>query len=342
LLEMRFDVPVVENTFIRVGQYKVPYGREFLCDDGAIQFPHRSINSLGFFLGRDVGAGVAMRKETFSGAIGVYTGGSRDIPQRYLPENLGFPLVAMRVGLDSTSESALANRQAGNFVLKHTEKAAYFSAAYMKDTLIGHSTVLNLRPIDQNLLIDPNWNPYLALHPFAQTKLFEAALDGVVRSPFNDYVLSLEGELNAGVASNDYGAVRMYGGRLQASATKKPWEYALRYAVLLPDKNFAGGAGTDFAAGSGPVPITPSGSPIHEVASSITYYLRDWSRLVLEVNVLLNVPVIHESGIGSYVATEQPDQTTAPIKAGATTSSVTGSIDRELVPEVQGMWQISF
>jgi hypothetical protein len=111
----------------------------------------------------------------------------------------------------------------------------------------------------------------------------------------------------------------------------------------FPDKQFAAGAQDTFAAGSGPVPITPSGSPIHEATASLTYYFKEWSRLVMEASVLVNVPVIHEAGIGSYVATEQPDQTTETIVTGTNgTSSVAGSIDREIVPEGQVMWQISF
>jgi hypothetical protein len=344
LLEFRFDVPAFDGGFIRLGQYKVPYGREFLCDDGRIQFTHRSIGTLGFYLGRDVGVALATtRNGPFSAVAGVFTGGSKDIPQRYLPEDLGIPLLSFRVGFDTTSESALANNQSGIFKLDKPEAAAYLSAAYMEDTIIGHSTVLNLRPTDINLLIDPNWNPYLAQKPFTKTQLLEGALDGVIRKPVGDTIWAAEGEINAGLAANDYGVVRMYGARLQGSATHKPWEYAVRYAVLLPDKQFAAGGQDTFAAGNAPVPITPSGSPIHEATASLTYYFKEWSRLVMEASVLVNVPVIHEAGIGSYVATEQPDQTTETIVTGTNgTSTVAGSIDREIVPEGQVMWQISF
>jgi hypothetical protein len=342
LLEFSFDVPLSDAAYVRLGQYKVPYGREYLANDGALQFAHRSIDTLGFFLGRDVGLAVATKPQPFSAALGVYTGGSRDIPERYLPESIGVPLFAARIGFDNTGEDAFANRQAGRFDVKQTEKAAYLSAAYMEDTVIGHSTVLNLRPADKNLLINPNWNPYLAKTPFSKTRLFEASLDGVIRVPSENYVLSVEGELNAGVASNSFGTLHMYGGRLQGSAAKKPWEYVVRYAVLIPDRNFASGSTSSFAPGNGPVPITPSGAPIHEVAAAINYHLREYSKLIFQASVLVNVPVIHEAGIGSYVSTEQPDQTTAPISTSGGQSTVTGSIDREVVPELQAMWQISF
>ena len=61
LLDFSFDVPVyhMDSTWLIVGQFKVPYGRESLTDEAQFQLVEHSIDFLGFNLGRDVGVAVA-------------------------------------------------------------------------------------------------------------------------------------------------------------------------------------------------------------------------------------------------------------------------------------------
>ena len=63
---------------MRLGQFKVPFGREALTDDGSLLFTDRSINYFGSFLGRDVGFAGIVQKKGFMGTLGVFTGGGRD------------------------------------------------------------------------------------------------------------------------------------------------------------------------------------------------------------------------------------------------------------------------
>ena len=82
LQDMYFDVPVhaLGSTFVRVSQHKIPYSRERLLDSGLMPFADRSINNLGFQMGRDAGATLAGNRGIFAGALGIYTGGGRDVP----------------------------------------------------------------------------------------------------------------------------------------------------------------------------------------------------------------------------------------------------------------------
>ncbi|HZH78807.1 MAG TPA: porin [Archangium sp.] len=58
LLDMYVDVPIsfLGNTYVRVGQFKVPYSRERLTESGTLFFADRSVQNLAFRVGRDVGA----------------------------------------------------------------------------------------------------------------------------------------------------------------------------------------------------------------------------------------------------------------------------------------------
>src|SRR5689334_5970710 len=100
LLDFSFDVPLFnwESTWFKVGQFKVPYGRESINDEAQFQLVDHSIAFIGSNLGRDVGAAIHTYAGKFAGTLGVFTGGSRDVPLRFLPERLGVPMVVGRVG----------------------------------------------------------------------------------------------------------------------------------------------------------------------------------------------------------------------------------------------------
>src|SRR5438105_9118854 len=80
LLDYSFDIPVykTESTWFKIGQFKVPYGRESLNDEAQFQFVDNSIDFKGFNLGRDYGAAVHTYRGNLAAVGGVFTGGSRD------------------------------------------------------------------------------------------------------------------------------------------------------------------------------------------------------------------------------------------------------------------------
>ena len=172
LLDFAFNIPLGagKTTYLKVGQFKVPYGREQLTYEGNFQFADRSINNLGFIVGRDVGAAVVSHPGLFTLIGGVFTGGGRDVPpDHYLPEKLGVPLFAARAGIGNFDEDPFyLSQDATGFrglVDRQLRGAFFVNALYTKDTLIGHSTVLNVKLADKSLLLDSNWNPYIAEAP---------------------------------------------------------------------------------------------------------------------------------------------------------------------------------
>jgi hypothetical protein len=114
----------------------------------------------------------------------------------------------------------------------------------------------------------------------------------------------------------------MYTARIQGSAARKPWEFAFRIAALVPDTQM-GPTGSSGLIG---------GTPFFELTPAVSYYLRDWSKLILEFQGMVNVPVAHEPGDGAYVLSDMPSQTT--YSAGGKT--LADPITRDLECTVQG------
>jgi hypothetical protein len=331
LLDFAFDIPFprVEGVWIKAGQFKIPYSRERIAYSGNLQFADRSLQNLGFGMGRDVGVAVHGQRGKTIGTFGVFTGGGRDVPQRFLPEVLGFPLVAARVGLNDGVDKDLYTVEQNDLNIKATQKAAYVNALYMKDTLIGHNTVFGVKTAEKSIMLNSNWNPYIAASPLVRGDLWQAGADAVLRIPLSDRTSwTGEVEVNQAEFSNRYGTVRLSGARAQTAVLYKKTEIGLRYSALVPDDAFKKTG----------VNITRK-KVINEIVPAITYYFRGHDlKLILDAPVLLNAPVSIEKGptpIGAYVLTEQPDQTqyvTAP----------NGELQHQTVTQVRLMLQVAF
>ncbi len=341
LLDYMFDVPVyrTESTWFRIGQFKVPYGRENIADEAQFQFVDNSLLFKGFNLGRDLGAVIHTYKGTFAGAFGAFTGGSRDVPLRFLPEQLGVPMLVARVGYNDGLDKDIFTVAQNDLSPTRTTKATYLNAMYFKDTLIGHSTVLAARTSEKSWLLNPNWNPYIVRGaPVAGTpatasrldrgQFFQMGWDAAARGTLEGgWVWSSEAQIDHGQYANDYGKIDLTGARVQAGLLKNKTEVALRYSIVLPDDTFAATYGGRRTTGS---------SPIHEVVPAVTYYVRGHDfKVVLDAPVLIDVPVFVENRVGSYVSTEQPDQSTL-------NTGVKGYMERQTVPEVRVMFQLAF
>lgn len=339
LLDFWFDVPVykTEATWFRVGQFKVPYGRESITDEAQFQFVDNSIDFKGFNLGRDYGAAVHTYRGNLGAVGGVFTGGARDVPLRFLPEQLGVPMLVARAGYNDGLDKDIFTVAQNDLKPQRTTKAAYVNAMYMKDTEIGHSTVLGSRTTEKTMLLNSNWNPFItrgapvAGNPAIPSQIsrgnfWQAGWDAAARGPLgNGLVWSSEMEMDYGQFSNNYGQIDLKGARIQGALLKDKVEVALRYSMLLPDKDF------NFAGN----PLTGI-QPIHEIVPAVTYYLRGHDfKIVADAPVLVNVPVFIENNIGSYVSTEQPDQ--ASVVTGRK-----GFVERQTVPEVRVMFQLAF
>jgi hypothetical protein len=335
LLDFSADVPTPFHTRVKVGQFRVPYGRERLTDSGTLDFGDRSIQSLGFAWNRDVGAALHVRRAKFAGTAGVFTGGGRDVPQRYLPEKLGSPMLVTRFGYDDGIDEDVFTVAARTGRPEKAAKAVYVNALYMKDSLIGHSTVLNVRMTDKSLLLNPNWNPFVARTPYVQGRVWQAGGDAAVRASLGAYGVSAEAEANYGTFSNAYGTVTLKGGRIQAGISRGAFDATIRHAVLYPDARMANTftlTGNSTAQHS---TLFENTKPIREFTPSLTYRYRSNVALVADMPIYVNMLVFKENNLGSYVATEHPDQSTV-VKPGA------GAAARERVVEGRLLVQITF
>lgn len=331
LLDLSVDVPLIESFYVKVGQYKVPYGREALTNSGFLQFNDRSIQYLGFKLGRDVGVAVHGKIDNFASAVGVFTGGGRDVPIRYIPQQLGFPMVVVRAGYTSLQEDMFNLKQAG-YGLEGEGVAWFINGLYTEDSRVGHSTALNVKLSDKSLLLNSNWNPYIGRRPMERGKFWQVGTDFAFRTAMSGETFFVgEAEANFGVYSNVYGKIKLSGGRAQVGMYNHPFDVALRYAVLIPDKNFG------YRSSLGSVYSIIDSKPIQELTLGATYFIKN-ERLKVGVDfpVLFGVPVVVEPNIGSYVLTEQPDQTSvlAPPTGG--------TIERQTVVEARMQLQFMF
>jgi len=211
----------------------------------------------------------------------------------------------------------------------------YVNALYMKDSLIGHSTVLNVRMTDKSLLLNPNWNPFVARTPYSQGSVWQAGGDAAVRTIFGAYAVNAEAEANYGTFSNTYGTVTLKGGRVQAGISRGALDATFRHAVLYPDANIA----NTFTVTGNAMPqhstLFENTKPIREFTPSLTYHYRSNVAVVADMPIYLNMLVFQENNLGSYVAVEHPDQATV-VKPG------TGAAARERVVEGRLMVQITF
>lgn len=342
LLDMYATGPLLGLAQWRAGQFRVPYGRELMTNGGNLAFNDRSITAPYFLMGRDVGASLNAQVGPANVVGGVFLGGGRDVPQRYLPEVLGIPLVALRATIGDNDADAYNLSQHDNLDTAKTRQSFAANALFTRDSLVGHSTVLNVKnPFDKSLLLSPNYNPYIGMKNaeghMAQGQLWQAGLDYAVKTPFAGGTASGEAEVNYGNFSNLYGGLNVAGGRVQAAYYAKPYQVALRYAILAPDSKFAV---TNTTAGSPNVgkttAIFPDATPIQELTPGFTYFLNgDNLKLTVDLPILFNAPVVTENGLGNYNLVNQNDQT--PLLTNAA-----NSISRQFVVQLRAGLQYQF
>lgn len=335
LLDLYATIPLhfLGRSFLRVGQLKVPYSREQLTYSGDLLFADRSINQPAFVVGRDVGGSLNLRVSRFTVLAGVFTGGGRDVPTTYLPEKLGVPLFVLRAGIGNLDEDPYFLTQSERAGEK-TRYAVFIDGLYMRDTLIGHSSVLNVKLADRSLLINPAWNPLIGAKPLQQGDWLQVGGDAALRQPL-PHALRLEAEAEGNYArySNPGGALVLWGGRVQAALGWRGFELAARYAFVKPDARFAFVATNAGVATS--TPITPDGAIIHEITPALSYrFFAEHFKIIADLPILLDAPVFAEPNVGAYVGTEMPAQ--ASVLGGG------GSVSRQTVVEARLLLQGRF
>ncbi|MHB9154632.1 MAG: porin [Endomicrobiales bacterium] len=311
LLDASADVPLTSALRVRVGQFKVPYSRERLVDLADLQFADRSINTLGFNVGRDVGFAVHGSKGDMLGAFGVFTGGGIDVPIRNIPQKLGIPLLALRVGINKGLDKDIFGlTNVADFDSTDTRYAAYVNAIYTKNSKVGHSTALGAKMIDRSLLINSNWNSFMPASADAPTADWsQVGADFALQTSLGDKRLLVDAEVNGASWYSNLGVLNIAGGVVSGNLYYTPVVgIGLRYAVLFPDTKFAK-SGT---------PLLKDATPIQEITPAVKFNLKNNVRLIFDLPIGIDVPVAEEVGNGTYNLMTQPDQTSYVTSGGIT------------------------
>ncbi len=325
LLDMYSKLPTPFGNVL-AGQFKVPFGGEQLTDGGNLVYNKRSLLELGFQMGRDYGIGLQGSMGPVNAVTGVFAGGGRDIPERYIPVKMGVPLMVARVGVGELGKDlyslpepyAAQGADGGEF-----KQGLYANALYTKNTLVGHGSTLTQRKVDNTILLSANWNPYFSASK-SDAEYWAAGVDYSVKNgPWAG-----EAEVLHGQFSNNKGNLQMSGARAQASYDMNPFELSLRYSALFPDKKFAASSTNATTKVTTTVPVTPDGKAIQEIAPAITWFINGHNlKLMADLPIQIDAPVVTEKNIGDYNLINQPDQTSY-LASGA------GTLSRQLI--IQG------
>lgn len=289
------DVPFpgTENVYVRLGQFKVPTGAEGLTYSAYLPFVERSIVQKFVGLLRDYGAALhAYPGENVSLALAVQTGLGRSIPNRYLPEVFGLPMVTVRVQLGPNKGHDLF-RLKPSPIGEALEVRLGANVTYYKDVLAGHSSALNVWNKEKPILLHSAWNPYIGRRPLKAGKLLIGGSDVALGYPTERGALWLEGQITYGQFKNDYGDASIIAFRAQATYSTESVAFGLRYALVQLNQ-----LGTEQVGDE----------PIHEVSPMFSYRLRSNVQLILDGSFLLDVPVGIEDGMGVYVLTDHPEE----------------------------------
>lgn len=329
LLDFVVDIPLPKlggNTWFKIGQFRVPYSREGLTDRGYLDFGDRSISNLASYQSRDYGLALMATKGVWTGTFGTFSSGGRDVPQRYLPERLGVPYMAARFGYNDGLDEDIYHVISSDLDVKRTVKAVMFNGIFMQDTLIGHSSTLQSRTIDKNLLIDSGFNPYInqgggpGLGTIAGTQTMQRGnmwflgADAAIRHPLGTgKSISTEIEGNWGGYQNRFGVIHIANARAQGDYHSKPYSVGLRYGALFMDRksgfltSSATGAGTAPGAAVNRVISNHLGAPIHEITPALTWHIKGHNmKLVADLPIYLNCPLWYDRMGNATPAGSQP------------------------------------
>ncbi len=357
LLDLVADVPVKalgENTIVKIGQFRVPFGREGLTDRGYMDYGDRSIASMASYQGRDYGLAIMGTKGKWTGTIGTFSGGGRDVPQRYLPERLGIPEVVARFGYNDGVDEDIYHVVAQDLNLRRTTKAAYVSALYTHDTLIGHSTPLLVHTIDKNLLIDTNYNPYInnggpnggtgayagnsvgSANALQAGDMFMFGTDAAIRHPLgNGQQVGAEIEGSWGGYQNRFGVIHIASARVQGDYQIGQFGIAARYSLLSMDDKAGYLTAAQSPAKGATYTNSGMGQPIHEIDPSLTWHFKGHNmKIVADLPVYLDCPVFLDPALGMY-AFPDPTSTDENTVAGANSM-------RRTITEARMMFQFMF
>jgi len=308
LLDASANIPFVDDAFeLKLGQFKVPYGRERLFSSGEMFNTERSIHNLFFNIGRDVGLAAHTKMGIFNAAVGVFTGGGINRPQRYIPEDLELPMFIARLGINDGLDKDVFSPIDTERDMNKLNYAVFLNGMFSGDSRVGHSTPVNIKKLDKPLTLNPDWNPYVGAYG-QKADLAQYGVDAAVQFPVaNDVALLLSGEVNYSTFENDKGKLEHAGGVASANLIFPDWMIGIRYAVVDADDDLAYTLKDADTGTSTLHSITDK--PIQEITPSVVYFLRKYNlKIVADCAFQIDTPVGVEAGNGVYNLMQQPDQ----------------------------------
>ncbi|MDA3873180.1 MAG: porin [Kiritimatiellae bacterium] len=315
LLDAYVDTPLNDTIGFKLGQFKVPYSRERLMDSGDAFHVNRSVGNNFFNIGRDVGAAIHMESGTFSGAFGLFTGGGINIPERYLPEDIGVPMIVARVGFNDGLDEDVFTPVNANTAWGKSGFAAYLNGMYNEDSRVGHSTPLNVKYYDKSLMLNSAWNPYIKARG---EKAVFYQFGGDVAWQFEiskEASLLLTAEANISQIDNNQGTIESVGGLVSANVIMENWSFGIRYGIVEPDSEMAY-TETDETTGAKTLHQITDKS-IQEITPSVVYFIPDTGfKIIAEVSYQIDTPVSIENGNGAYNLMRQSDQVSYATSGG--------------------------
>jgi hypothetical protein len=378
----------------KVGQFKVPGNLESADYEGNLLFAEKSpIFNLFFNQGYDTGLSLYGHIGNLDGQAGLVQGGP-DVIQRYLPEVLNFPTpMFLRVGYDEIHDDPFHPKQTGFDKPTGSQFAIHATGYWAADSNAGHSedlglgggylSTFNANSEYGNVLISSVFNPYLTLAGVSpvNANYWQAGLDFQYRTPLADTTFTLQGQAmaaqysmnipypnaneapttllgqpswtQAALGGHNY-SINIGGGELMASVGDKPWEFAGRFAVVIPDVNMLG----TYTQRNGSTPVTftvPGGhttslvapiftnsDPIYEVTfPSITWHMNNDCKVVAETLFMIDTPAV-QSDDGTYLVAEMPGSANSGIGNFAAGPSNGANFRIGLVPIGRMMFQLQF
>jgi hypothetical protein len=316
LLDAYVNIPLPNGTCgIRFGQFKVPYSRERLLDSGDMLFSDRSIHNNYFNIGRDVGVAMHTKRDRFNGALGVFTGGGINIPERNIPEDLGVPMLSARLGVNSGLDEDVFTPSAGRIGDDSIQYSVFVNGVYTKDSRVGHSSPLNVKYYDKSYLLLETWNPYVDAED-EKAEFSQLGVDAAVQVPLCEKsALLMSAEYNISDFSNNAGSLDTKGGVASVSYLRNNWSVGVRVASVDPDEKM-GYVKTDSTTKETTV-YSITDKSITEITPNIVYYMPKYNlKIIADVDIQLDVPVSIEKGNGAYNLMKQPDQVTYASNGG--------------------------
>jgi hypothetical protein len=213
LLDANVDVPIIPDMIYgKVGQFRSAANLESAVYDGNMLFTEKSPHfNLFFNEGYETGVALWGHLGPLDGAGGLVQG-APNLPQRYLPEIVNFPIpMFARIGYsDGITDDPFKAAQTGFERPDKMQFAVHAMGYIAADSNAGHSNLFgqmggglatfNDNSYYGNVLTSSKFNPYLSLAgALPVTALYyQAGLDFQVREPMADTTFTLSGQAMIG------------------------------------------------------------------------------------------------------------------------------------------------